>query len=303
MPLTGTVVAQGAGDTNVGGAQFHVDVPRRGGSGAMKSDDAHPLAAPMALPLPPMGWMSWLRFLCNTDCAAHPKACINADLYRSTADALVAGGFADAGYVGVHIDDCWAAKQRDPVSKQMLPDPKRFPGRSGSGIKILGEYLASRNLSLGLYSDQGVKTCGGFPGSVGNEDVDAATFRNWGVRYLKLDGCNPLRNVSGTPYPCCEGMACRAEYATGYAAMGSALQRSGAGAPIAYACSWPAYLGDNEDTKPYEAIVAAGCNVWRSWTDTTCDWSRQLFILDHLGNYSKTFARIAGPNHWNDPDM
>ena len=114
MPLTGTVVAQGAGDTNVGGAQFHVDVPRRGGSGAMKSDDAHPVAAPMALPLPPMGWMSWLRFLCNTDCAAHPKACINADLYRSTADALVAGGFADAGYVGVHIDDCWAAKQRDP---------------------------------------------------------------------------------------------------------------------------------------------------------------------------------------------
>ena len=121
-------------------------------------------APPMALPLPPMGWMSWLRFLCNTDCAAQPKACINADLYRSTADALVAGGFADAGYAGVHIDDCWAAKQRDQATKQMLPDPVRFPGPGGSGVKLLGDYLAARNLTLGLYSDQGVRTCGGYPG-------------------------------------------------------------------------------------------------------------------------------------------
>ena len=149
-------------------------------------------AAPMmALPLPPMGWMSWLRFLCNTDCAAQPNACINADLYRSTADALVEGGFANAGYVGVHIDDCWAAKQRDAVSKQMLPDPVRFPGPSGSGIKLLGDYLALRNLTLGLYSDQGVKTCGGFPGSVGYEELDAATFRSWGVGYL-LTPCTAL---------------------------------------------------------------------------------------------------------------
>ena len=54
--------------------------------------------------------------------------CINADLFYSTADALLAGGFAAAGYTGVHIDDCWAAKERDPITKQMVPDPARFPG-------------------------------------------------------------------------------------------------------------------------------------------------------------------------------
>ena len=48
--------------------------------------------------LPPMGWMSWLRFLCEVDCQTHPTACISEELYRSSADALVAGGFADAGY-------------------------------------------------------------------------------------------------------------------------------------------------------------------------------------------------------------
>jgi hypothetical protein len=47
--LSGAVVLQGAGDTNVGGAQFHVDVPKRS-LGAMKTDD--PLhRMPMALPL------------------------------------------------------------------------------------------------------------------------------------------------------------------------------------------------------------------------------------------------------------
>ena len=273
------------------------------GAARLKTDDTTKEASAMALPLPPMGWMSWLRFLCTTDCASHPDACINADLYRSTADALVAGGFASAGYTGVHVDDCWAQKSRDPVSSRMRPDPVRFPGRDGSGMKVLGAFIASKNLSFGLYSDQGTKTCGGYPGSEGFEQLDAATFRSWGVQYLKLDGCFPLANVSKTPYPCCEDMACRKEYAAGYAAMGKALQHSGEGPAIAYACSWPAYLGDDETTKPYEAIIAAGCNIWRSWTDTTCQWSRQLFILDHLGNYSKTLALWAGPNHWNDPDM
>ena len=67
--------------------------------------------APSAASLPPMGWMSWLRFLCELDCETHPTACISEALYRSSADALVAGGFADAGYTGVHVDDCWASKQ------------------------------------------------------------------------------------------------------------------------------------------------------------------------------------------------
>jgi hypothetical protein len=49
------------------------------------------------LPLPPMGWMSWLRFECETDCAAHPTTCISASLYTSAADAMVAGGYAAAG--------------------------------------------------------------------------------------------------------------------------------------------------------------------------------------------------------------
>ena len=57
---------------------------------------------------PPMGFMSWERFMCETDCENHPHECINEELYRSMADAMVAGGYVTAGYNRVDIDDCWA---------------------------------------------------------------------------------------------------------------------------------------------------------------------------------------------------
>ncbi len=130
------------------------------------------------------------------------------------------------------------------------------------------------------YSDEGTQTCGGFPGSKGFEKVDANTFASWGVDYLKLDGC--YNNESG--------------FATGYPAMGAALQ--GSGRNITYSCSWPvssassarttrrngrqyhamflcmcnrqAYLGGNESEKPWAAMIAAGCNSWRNWEDIDC---------------------------------
>jgi alpha-galactosidase len=38
-------------------------------------------------------------------------------------------------------------------------------------------------------SDAGTKTCAGYPGSLGNEAIDAATFAQWGIDYLKYGQC------------------------------------------------------------------------------------------------------------------
>ena len=46
-------------------------------------------------PTPPMGWMTWNLFQGN----------INEQLIRETADAMVEGGFRDAGYKYIFIDD------------------------------------------------------------------------------------------------------------------------------------------------------------------------------------------------------
>lgn len=44
-------------------------------------------------------------------------------------------------------------------------------------------------IAFGIYEDYGNYTCGGYPGILGYLEVDAQTFADWGVDYVKLDGC------------------------------------------------------------------------------------------------------------------
>ena len=40
-----------------------------------------------------------------------------------------------------------------------------------------------------MYSDAGSRTCLGYPGSRHKEELDAQTFADWGIDYLKYDNC------------------------------------------------------------------------------------------------------------------
>lgn len=64
---------------------------------------------------------------------------------------------------------------RNPDTHEIIADSKNFP----SGMAALGEYIHSRGLKFGLYSDAGYKTCQGRPGSLGYEEVDANTYAQW----------------------------------------------------------------------------------------------------------------------------
>lgn len=131
--------------------------------------------------LPPMGWNSWNHYKCD----------INETLIKRTADLLVETGLKDLGYTYLNLDDCWAAKER--VDGKLVGDPIKFP----EGMKALGDYIHSKGLKFGIYSDGGALTCAGYPGSGGYEFVDAATFAEWGVDYIKHDNCytNPFSNA------------------------------------------------------------------------------------------------------------
>jgi len=52
-------------------------------------------------------------------------------------------------------------------------------------MAALGDYIHSKGLKFGLYSDAGYKTCEGRPGSLGYEEIDAATYAKWKY-YTKL---------------------------------------------------------------------------------------------------------------------
>ena len=61
---------------------------------------------------PPMGWLAWERFRCNTDCDKDPEFCISENLFKQMADMMVLGGYKDAGYDTIIIDDCWLDTKR-----------------------------------------------------------------------------------------------------------------------------------------------------------------------------------------------
>jgi hypothetical protein len=50
--------------------------------------------------------------------------------------------------------------------------------------------MHDRGLGLGIYEDVGNVTCLGYPGSWQHEEIDAQTFADWGVDFLKYDGCH-----------------------------------------------------------------------------------------------------------------
>ncbi|XP_071452764.1 alpha-N-acetylgalactosaminidase-like [Hetaerina americana] len=228
---------------------------------------------------PPMGWLSWERFRCTTDCMQFPDECISDKLFRDMADALASEGYADVGYEYVIIDDCWLAYNRDADGK-LQPDASRFP----HGMLDLSNYIHSKGLKFGLYEDYGTNTCAGFPGIIGHMEDDANTFASWGVDYVKLDGCYAQLHDMDIGYP----------------AFGDYLNRTGR--PMVYSCSWPVYQEFNGIKPDYEAIIKT-CNLWRNYGDIQDSWDDILSIIDYYASKQDEIIPHAGPGHWNDPDM
>jgi alpha-galactosidase len=214
---------------------------------------------------PPMGWNTYNRFGCNIDEA----------LIRGAADAMVASGMRDAGYKYVVIDDCWEGA-RD-ADGRLQPDPKRF----ASGMKALGDYIHSKGLLFGIYSDAGVKTCAGRPASQGHEYQDAAQFAAWGVDYLKYDWCTTYTR---------DGQEA-------YTTMADAIRATGR--PIMLSiCDW----GTN---KAWVWGKTVG-DLWRTTGDIYDHWSGTRTYergMLNIVDLNEPLYPFAGPGHWNDPDM
>ena len=68
------------------------------------------------------------------------------------ADAMVTSGLRDAGYVYINIDDCWYGNRDATDLYRLMP---KFP----HGMKWLSDYVHSKGLKLGIYSDCGTQTC------------------------------------------------------------------------------------------------------------------------------------------------
>ncbi len=133
--------------------------------------------------LPPtMGWSTWNTFALN----------INEKVIKDQADAIVSSGLKAAGYQYINIDDgYWNGRAEDGT---LRINKDKFP----NGMRVVADYIHSKGLKAGIYSDAGDNTCGSGNkqpwgmgvGLAGHEDADCKTyFIDWDYDFIKVDYC------------------------------------------------------------------------------------------------------------------
>ena len=208
---------------------------------------------------PQMGWNPWNKFGCE----------INESIVEETINKMVENGLKDAGYKYINLDDCWQNYTRNENGEIQIDEVKFF-----HRISPRVQQAHEKGLLFGLYSSAGNLTCQNRAGSLGYEDKDATTYKNWGVDYLKYVNCYN-QNISSRE---------------GYLKMRSAL--GGKGRPIFYSIC----QGGEEKVATWAKDVG---NSWRTTGDISDSWSSMISIIDE----NDQWYEYAGPGGWNDPDM
>jgi alpha-galactosidase len=222
-----------------------------------------------------MGWNSWNQF-------GHT---VNETAIRETADALVASGLKDCGYEYVVVDDCWSKKDGRDSHGDLVPDPEKFP----NGMKALADYVHSRGLKIGIYSDAAELTCARYPGSLGFEEQDARLWASWGFDFLKYDYCH--------------APADQASAIARYSRMGQALRQSGREFLFSL-CEWGG-------RSPQLWGREAGGHMWRvsgdvfdSWVNVwMASWNTYGIGVDVSIDTAAGLHEYGAPGGWNDLDM
>ncbi|MFM8449855.1 MAG: glycoside hydrolase family 27 protein [Haliscomenobacter sp.] len=226
-----------------------------------------PPAIPSAPP-PVMGWSSWNHF----------RTQIDENLIRAQVDALLKLGLDTLGYTFINIDDGYFGGRN--TQGQILPHPTRFP----HGMKALSDYIHSRRLKAGIYTDAGINTCASYwdqdtigtgMGLFGHEAQDLHRLLvAWNFDFLKVDWCG--------------GEWLGLDEQTRYTYIGRLARQLRPDVRF-NVCRWR-FPG---------SWVTQIADSWRISGDIANDFASVLRILD----LNAGLWKYASPGHYNDMDM
>jgi len=216
-----------------------------------------------------MGWASWNNYAVN----------ISESIIKLQANAMVSSGLSAAGYKYINIDDGFFNGRYSNGGLRL--DTIKFPHK----MKYVADYIHSKGLKAGYYSEAGANTCGsqynGQTGGIGGglfghdqQDVDTI-FRNWGFDFLKVDYCG--------------GLVQKLDEKARYTAIRTAMNNIGRTDINYNVCRW-------EFPGSWVTTVA---DSWRISLDINLSWNSVLFNLDK----NAYLAAFCSQGHYNDMDM
>ncbi|MFE7173139.1 ricin-type beta-trefoil lectin domain protein [Streptomyces sp. NPDC057616] len=233
----------------------------------------------VAVPTAPMGWASWNSFAAKIDYS----------VIKQQVDAFVAAGLPAAGYRYINIDEGWWQGTRDSAGN-ITVDTGEWPG----GMSAIADYIHSKGLKAGIYTDAGKDGCGyyyptGRPaapgsGSEGHYDQDMLQFSTWGFDFVKVDWCG--------------GDAEGLDAATTYRSISDAVAKATAatGRPLTLSvCNWG-------KQNPWN-WAPGRAPMWRTSTDIIY-YGNSPSMTNLLSNFDQTLHPLAQhTGYYNDPDM
>ncbi|WP_413105903.1 alpha-galactosidase [Streptomyces sp. Inha503] len=239
-------------------------------------------AAPqIGVPAAPMGWASWNSLASQIDY----------DTIKAQVDALVSSGMAEAGYEYVNIDEGWWWGTRDGQGNITVYS-KQWPG----GMKAIADYIHSKGLKAGIYTDAGKNGCGYFyptppgtppapgSGSEGHYEQDLRAFQEWGFDYVKVDWCGGQD----------EGLDQETTYRAISEANKAATAVTGRRLVLSL-CEWGS-------GRPWNWAPGVG-DLWRTSTDIIY-WGQTPSATAMLSNFDQGLHPTAQhTGYYNDPDM
>ena len=225
---------------------------------------------------PTMGWSSWNTFELN----------ISETIIKGQADAMVSKGLLGVGYNHINIDDGYFGK-RDAATGQLKIHPTRFP----NGLQPVVNYIHSKGLKAGIYSDGGYNTCGSYHG--GDKDGEGVGlyqhdqqdcdffFKELGFDFIKVDFCggDPVHNKDGLDL----------DEQQRYTDIAQAIKNTGRTDVRLNICRW-AYPGT--------WVNEAGFS-WRTTGDINPSWESVRNILAE----NLYMSAYSSKGHYNDMDM
>ncbi|MCM1309964.1 MAG: NPCBM/NEW2 domain-containing protein [Bacteroides sp.] len=221
----------------------------------------------LLMPTPFLCWMSWNVV----------QGDVSYDVIKKVADNMEKYGMVDAGYNMIMIDDLWHASSR-AADGTPRANETRFPGGT---LKPTADYVHSKGMRIGNYTNAASTTCAGAFASLDYEEIDAKTYADWGIEMVKVDYCHAPADLA----------TCRARYEK----FGKELAKYNI---IQFVCEW----GTRE---PWKWAAEIGSPVWRSTLDERDCWIARdpgVGVTQSIQAF-KDLWMYNGVNRWNDADM